>query len=103
MKAQLGTVRGDFGLGVDKNLCHGSDSLEASAKEIKLWFREGAYEADKTAPALERTFIMVQEPAFWSRLCRSLLTSCSLFPVYHQSNHGAARMAGAMQNYNVIS
>ena len=59
MQAELGTVRGDFGLGVDKNLCHGSDSLEAAEKEIELWFREGAFASEKEAPELERTFIMV--------------------------------------------
>jgi nucleoside-diphosphate kinase len=60
MKAGLGTVRGDFGLGVDKNLCHGSDSLESADKEIALWFRDGVFPAAGEAPPLERTMIMVK-------------------------------------------
>ena len=37
-KAQPGTIRGDFGLSVQNNLVHGSDSPENAAAEIKLWF-----------------------------------------------------------------
>jgi nucleoside-diphosphate kinase len=37
-----GTIRGDFGrdwgLPVQQNLVHGSDSLESAAREIRLWF-----------------------------------------------------------------
>jgi nucleoside-diphosphate kinase len=37
-----GTIRGDFGrdwgLPVQQNLVHGSDSLESAAREIQLWF-----------------------------------------------------------------
>lgn len=33
-----GTIRGDFGLEVTKNLVHASDSAEASAREIRLFF-----------------------------------------------------------------
>lgn len=36
-----GTIRGDYGLDVGRNLCHGSDSTESAAKEIALWFPEG--------------------------------------------------------------
>ena len=35
-----GTVRGDFGLDIGKNLCHGSDSVEAAKKEISMWFKD---------------------------------------------------------------
>jgi nucleoside-diphosphate kinase len=38
-KAAPGTIRGDFGLSVQNNLVHGSDSLENAAAEIKLWFQ----------------------------------------------------------------
>ncbi|KAF8497066.1 nucleoside diphosphate kinase [Russula emetica] len=31
-----GTIRGDFGLAVGRNICHGSDSVENAEKEIKL-------------------------------------------------------------------
>jgi nucleoside-diphosphate kinase len=37
-KATPGTIRGDFGLEVQYNLVHGSDSPESAAREIKLWF-----------------------------------------------------------------
>ena len=37
-KATPGTIRGDFGLEVQYNLVHGSDSPESAAREIKIWF-----------------------------------------------------------------
>ena len=33
-----GTIRGDLGIDIGHNLIHGSDSLEASIKEIDLYF-----------------------------------------------------------------
>lgn len=36
-----GTIRGDFGIDVGRNICHGSDSVESAEKEIALWFPEG--------------------------------------------------------------
>jgi nucleoside-diphosphate kinase len=38
-KAAPGTIRGDFGLSVQNNLVHGSDSPENAAAEIALWFK----------------------------------------------------------------
>lgn len=38
--AQPGTIRGDFGLTVGKNVIHGSDSPESAEREIKLFFKE---------------------------------------------------------------
>lgn len=38
-KAPPGTLRGDFGLSVQNNLVHGSDSPENAAAEVALWFR----------------------------------------------------------------
>jgi nucleoside-diphosphate kinase len=38
-KALPGTIRGDFGLSVQNNLVHGSDSPENAAAEVKLWFQ----------------------------------------------------------------
>lgn len=38
--AQAGTIRGDFGLDLTKNLIHGSDSLETAKREIRLFFKE---------------------------------------------------------------
>jgi len=39
-KAEPGTIRGDFGLDVQRNSTHGSDSIETAEKEIKLFFAE---------------------------------------------------------------
>ncbi len=38
--ATPGSIRGDFGLEVQSNLVHGSDSPESAAREIGLWFPE---------------------------------------------------------------
>ena len=35
-----GTIRGDFGLDVGRNICHGSDSPENGMKEVKHWFKK---------------------------------------------------------------
>ena len=39
-KAEPGTIRGDFGLDIECNTIHGSDSIETAATEIKLFFDE---------------------------------------------------------------
>jgi len=36
--AAPGTIRGDFGLEVDANVVHGSDSPEAASMEIDIFF-----------------------------------------------------------------
>lgn len=38
-EADLGTIRGDFGLTVQNNLVHASDSLDTAKREIALYFR----------------------------------------------------------------
>lgn len=38
--AAPGTIRGDFGLTVGKNIIHGSDSAESAEREIGLFFKE---------------------------------------------------------------
>lgn len=38
-KAEPGTIRGDFGVSNAYNLIHGSDSPEAAAKELGLFFK----------------------------------------------------------------
>jgi nucleoside-diphosphate kinase len=38
VKANTGSIRGDFGLQVQNNIVHGSDSPESAEREIKLWF-----------------------------------------------------------------
>jgi nucleoside-diphosphate kinase len=40
-KAAAGTIRGDFGVSNSFNLIHGSDSPEAAARELGLFFRPG--------------------------------------------------------------
>lgn len=37
----LGSIRGDYCIDIGKNICHGSDSVEAAKKEIALWFPRG--------------------------------------------------------------
>jgi len=34
-----GSIRGDFSITVGRNICHGSDCVEAANHEIALWFR----------------------------------------------------------------
>ncbi|KAK5575298.1 hypothetical protein RB653_010556 [Dictyostelium firmibasis] len=35
-----GSIRGDFGVDVGRNIIHGSDSVESAKREIALWFKE---------------------------------------------------------------
>lgn len=39
-KAEAGTIRGDFGLDIERNTIHGSDSLETAEMETRLFFSE---------------------------------------------------------------
>lgn len=39
-KSEPGTIRGDLGLEMGRNLIHGSDSLDSAKKEIALFFGE---------------------------------------------------------------
>jgi nucleoside-diphosphate kinase len=39
--AEPGTIRGDYGVSRSYNLIHGSDSPEAAARELQLFFPEG--------------------------------------------------------------
>ena len=39
-EAAPGTIRGDFGIDLQQNLLHGSDSLENAQKEISIFFTE---------------------------------------------------------------
>ncbi len=38
--AGKGTIRGDYGLDIEKNTIHGSDSVESAETEIELFFTE---------------------------------------------------------------
>ena len=37
-KAEVGTIRRDFGISLEENGIHASDSIESSEREKKLWF-----------------------------------------------------------------
>ena len=39
-KAKTGTIRADFGMDVERNSTHASDSLETAESEIKLFFSD---------------------------------------------------------------
>ncbi|BDG80462.1 nucleoside-diphosphate kinase [Bacillus halotolerans] len=39
-EALPGTIRGDFGMFVGKNIIHGSDSLESAEREINIFFKD---------------------------------------------------------------
>ncbi|WP_445492196.1 nucleoside-diphosphate kinase [Niallia sp. 03133] len=40
LEALPGTIRGDFGVIMRKNIIHGSDGIESAAREIALFFKE---------------------------------------------------------------
>ena len=40
LAAQPGTIRGDFGIEIGRNLVHGSDSTESAQQEIGIFFSE---------------------------------------------------------------
>ena len=40
LEAELGTIRGDFGVTVGRNIIHGSDAPETAKEEIALWFSD---------------------------------------------------------------
>ena len=38
--ADPGSIRGDFGVSIGRNLIHGSDAIETAQTEVALWFNE---------------------------------------------------------------
>ncbi len=38
LSAEPGTIRGDFGISIGRNLIHASDAIETAQREISLWF-----------------------------------------------------------------
>ena len=38
LTAELGTIRGDYGANIGRNIIHGSDAIETAQTEITLWF-----------------------------------------------------------------
>jgi len=43
-EADMGTIRGDYGMDVGYNLIHGSDGEDTAEFELDLWFPEGLNE-----------------------------------------------------------
>lgn len=40
LTAEPGTIRGDFGVTIGRNIIHGSDAPETAQTEIALWFKD---------------------------------------------------------------
>jgi len=40
LNSEPGTIRGDFGVDVGRNIIHGSDAVATAEREIKLWFTD---------------------------------------------------------------
>ena len=40
ISADPGSIRGDFGVSIGRNLIHGSDAIETAQREISLWFTD---------------------------------------------------------------
>ena len=40
LEADIGTIRGDFGIDIGRNVVHGSDGQESAKREISLFFKE---------------------------------------------------------------
>ncbi|XTZ12995.1 MAG: nucleoside-diphosphate kinase, partial [cyanobacterium endosymbiont of Rhopalodia inflata] len=40
LTAAPGTIRGDYGISIERNLIHASDAIETAQKEISLWFNK---------------------------------------------------------------
>lgn len=39
LTAEPGTIRGDYGVNIGRNIIHGSDAPETAQQEISLWFK----------------------------------------------------------------
>jgi len=40
LNSEPGTIRGDYGVSIGRNLIHGSDAPETAQREIALWFKD---------------------------------------------------------------
>ncbi len=40
LASEPGTIRGDFGVNIGRNIIHGSDAVETAQSEIALWFKD---------------------------------------------------------------
>ena len=43
LNAEPGTIRGDFGISVGRNLIHGSDGPDTAKDEVSLWFSDAEW------------------------------------------------------------
>jgi nucleoside-diphosphate kinase len=39
LASEPGTIRGDLGVSIGRNLIHGSDAIETAQEEVSLWFK----------------------------------------------------------------
>ena len=39
-KAEIGTIRADFGQAMNRNIVHGSDSIESAERELEIYFKQ---------------------------------------------------------------
>ena len=60
-KAEPGTIRGDLGMSFSNNLVHGSDSPEAAAKELALFFPEAEETVEWTPANLPWMYNVAEE------------------------------------------
>lgn len=40
LNSEPGTIRGDYGIDIGRNIIHGSDAVETAEREIALWFSD---------------------------------------------------------------
>ncbi len=40
LTSEPGTIRGDYGVSIGRNIIHGSDAIETAQREISLWFKQ---------------------------------------------------------------
>jgi nucleoside-diphosphate kinase len=40
LASEPGTIRGDYGISIGRNIIHGSDAVETAQREIALWFKD---------------------------------------------------------------
>jgi nucleoside-diphosphate kinase len=40
LNAEPGTIRGDLGVNIGRNIIHGSDAPETATQEVSLWFKD---------------------------------------------------------------
>lgn len=63
LASKPGSIRGDYSIDLGRNICHGSDSPESAAHELKMWFPEGPF----LFPRLRRPFIKCFGQYLYSR------------------------------------